>query len=117
MRGELRGNHPTILQLQEVLYQILHQPVLLRHVPLEVHHLIQHVLVVVLQVADVRRHLVLLPRHALELRLQGLDRARLRRRRVPRARVLARRGHFALDVLERVSPVGVEIGVAERPAL
>jgi hypothetical protein len=38
----------TILHLQKVTDQILHQAILLRHIPLEVHHLGEHVLIVVL---------------------------------------------------------------------
>lgn len=150
-REEGRKKRPkshTILDLQKVLYQILHQPVLLRHVPLEIDHLLQHLLVIPLQTPNMRAHVLLRAREAVDLRLQR----RARGRAVPRAvaeggrgggrgqggggegrvrgcgrgggvllllllRGLALRGHFALDVLERVAPLGVEVGVAERPAL
>jgi hypothetical protein len=38
----------TILHLQKVTDQVLHEAILLRHITLEVHHLGEHVLVVVL---------------------------------------------------------------------
>ena len=58
---------PTILQLQKVADQILHQTILLRHIPLEAHHLVQHVLVVDFEIAYMRRHLVLCACHAFDL--------------------------------------------------
>jgi hypothetical protein len=38
----------TILHLQKVTDQVLHEAILLRHIPLEVHHLGEHVLIIVL---------------------------------------------------------------------
>lgn len=70
----IRSGKPTILQLQKVADQVLHQPVLLRHVPLEAHHLVKHVLVVDFQVSDVRRHFVLGACHAFDLVLESLYR-------------------------------------------
>ena len=49
----------TILNLQKVRDQILHEAVLLRHVALEVDHLIEHVLIVIFKVADMGSHIVL----------------------------------------------------------
>ena len=69
----LRGDSPTILELQEILYQVLHESVLLRHVALEVDHLREHALVVRLERADVRSHLFLIAGHTVDLRLQRLD--------------------------------------------
>ena len=127
--GKLRGDSPTILQLQEVLNQVLHEAVLLGHVALEVDHLAEHALVVGLEVPDVLRHLVVRLREPFDLRLHGLDRrvicpvgggdarAASGARAAARIRCLALRGHFALNVFEGISPVGLEIRVAKRPAL
>lgn len=64
---------PTILNLKEILDEILHEPVLLGHVALEVDHLVEDVLVVTLEVANVRGHLLLCPGHAIDLLLHELD--------------------------------------------
>lgn len=36
----------TILHLQKVADQVLHEAVLLRHIPLEIHHLGEHILII-----------------------------------------------------------------------
>jgi len=72
----LSKNKLTILHLQKVTDQVLHEAILLRHISLEVHHLGEHVLVIALQVAYVGRHVILRLNEALNLRLQGLNRYR-----------------------------------------
>lgn len=59
----------TILHLQKVTDQVLHEAILLRHVSLEVHHLGEHVLVIVFQVADMCRHVILRLNETLDLSL------------------------------------------------
>lgn len=49
----------TVLNLQEVLNQILHQPILLRHVLLEVDHFLEDILIVLLQIVNMGGHLLL----------------------------------------------------------
>lgn len=125
---------PTILELQKVLDQILHQPVLLSHVALEVDHFAEHALIVALQVPDMLRHLVVRLGQTVDLRLHGLDgdvvcpvcRRHARaaastptaRAHVPAAASsLALGGHLALDVLQSVSSVSLEVRVSKRPCL
>jgi hypothetical protein len=48
VKGHFSKIKLTILHLQKVTDQVLHEAILLRHIPLEVHHLGEHVLVIVL---------------------------------------------------------------------
>ncbi len=68
-----RGDSPTILQLQKVLYQILHEPVLLRHVALEDDHLAEHALIVAFEVPNVPCHLIVGDEQAVDGGLQPVD--------------------------------------------
>ena len=63
----------TILHLQKVTDQVLHEAILLCHIPLEVHHLGEHILVIAFQVAYVGGHVILGLDKTLNLRLQGLN--------------------------------------------
>jgi len=49
----------TILHLQKVTDQVLHEAILLCHVSLEVHHLGENILVIVFQVTNMRGHVIL----------------------------------------------------------
>lgn len=73
----LRGNSFTILRLQKVLNQVLHQAVLLGHIPLEVDHLVENVLVIVLEIADVGSHVLLRALHPVDFDLKGFNRGRV----------------------------------------
>lgn len=69
-QGDTKPNRsPTIFELQEVLYQVLHQAVLLCHVPLEVDHLAENALVVALEMADVCGEVFVRSCQSLHLRL------------------------------------------------
>ena len=48
-----------MLQLQKVLYQVLHESILLGHIPLEIDHFSQDIIVIVLEMSDVVGHLVM----------------------------------------------------------
>ena len=71
-------NQLTILHLQKVADQVLHEAILLCHVSLKVHHLGEHVLIIVFQVANMCRHVVLRLNETLYLCLQGFDSYRRR---------------------------------------
>lgn len=123
----------TILYLQEILNQILHEPVLLRHISLKVDHLVQHLLVIPLQVPYVGSHLLLRSRQAVDLSLElsRLGRGGGRRGVGTQLSVgwvggcggcgggdgFSLSGDFAFDIFESVSTLGMEIGMAERPTL
>ena len=117
-QGDTKPNRsPTIFELQEVLYQVLHQAVLLCHVPLEVDHLGEHGLVVALEVAHVRDELLLVAGHLVEAGLEGLHGGARGGGRGGVGCGFAGGGDLALDVFEGVSAIDVEIGMAEGPAL
>ncbi len=97
--------------------QVLHQAILLRHVPLEVDHLVENILVVVLEVADMGSHLLLRALHPVDLYLESLNCCGVVRRGVTSATRFADGRNFSLDVLQRVPSIGMEVRVSECPAL
>jgi hypothetical protein len=63
----------TILDLQEILYQVLHKSILLSHIPLEVDHFLQDVLVISFDIPNMRKHVFLSLRQAIDLGLKGFE--------------------------------------------
>lgn len=66
-RGRERTRGRTGFEVNEVLNQVLHQLILRDHVPLEVHHLANHRLVVLTEVTHVLLHRELSAREVLKL--------------------------------------------------